>query len=165
MKGGENQMNSKMYLVVSVVVVLLLVGAGFMVIQNQKSLTQTPQPAATPITGNEKVNVTDEAEDNINPQEGDQAEEVKEFTVESNGLNFTPNMISVNQGDKVRITYKNNMDTHDWTLDEFNVKTKLLNKGQQETVEFNASQTGEFEFYCSVPGHRQSGMKGTLVVE
>ncbi|MFN2312139.1 MAG: plastocyanin/azurin family copper-binding protein, partial [Spirochaetia bacterium] len=33
-----------------------------------------------------------------------------------------------------------------------------------QTVEFVADRAGSFEFYCSVPGHRQAGMYGTFVV-
>lgn len=90
---------------------------------------------------------------------------VKEFTIESKGLNFSPNEIKVNVGDTVRITYKNTVGKHDFTLDEFNVKTQLLDAGQEEAVEFVADAAGSYEFYCSVAGHRAAGMKGTLVVE
>jgi mono/diheme cytochrome c family protein len=45
-------------------------------------------------------------------------------------------------------------------------------KGEGEVVQnggvskFTASFTaGKFEFYCSVPGHKEAGMKGTLTVE
>jgi len=34
-----------------------------------------------------------------------------------------------------------------------------------ETVEFTPTTSGTFEYYCSVPGHRESGQFGTLKVE
>lgn len=36
--------------------------------------------------------------------------------------------------------------------------------GGSGTVEFTPSEPGEYEFFCSVTGHRDAGMKGTLVV-
>ena len=91
--------------------------------------------------------------------------DVSQFTVESKGLNFTPNEIRVKKGDKVSVTYKNTLGTHNFTLDEFGVKTKLLSAGQEETVTFTAEKIGTFEFYCSVANHRAMGMKGNLIVE
>ncbi len=30
---------------------------------------------------------------------------------------------------------------------------------------FQATEAGEYEFYCSVPGHREAGMVGTIIIE
>jgi len=61
----------------------------------------------------------------------------------------------------VRIT---NLDAfpHDFTIDELGVKVAL---GASETVEatFDA-KPGIYTFYCSIPGHREAGMEGTLTV-
>lgn len=133
------------------VLVVLGVGAYFLLMKPQ---TQPVVPTETTMTKEEDKTSTTSA-----------MMEAKEFTVESKGLNFSPNEIRVKVGDKVKLTYKNNMGQHNWTLDEFNAKTKLVNAGEQETVEFVASKAGSFEFYCSVPGHRQAGMKGMLIVE
>ncbi len=89
---------------------------------------------------------------------------VREIEVSSSGLRFTPNEIRVNLGDTVRITYRNGGGRHDWVIDEFDAATPVIAAGQTSTVEFVADQAGSFEFYCSVPGHRASGMVGTLVV-
>ena len=36
--------------------------------------------------------------------------------------------------------------------------------GGSGTLEFTPTEPGEYEFYCTVPGHREAGMRGTLVV-
>lgn len=94
-------------------------------------------------------------------------ENVKEFEVSGANLDFTPSSITVNQGDTVRIIFTNTDSSmpHDWVLDEFNARTQQLGPGESETIEFVATETGEFEFYCSVNGHRANGMVGTLTVE
>lgn len=33
------------------------------------------------------------------------------------------------------------------------------------TGEVTPAAPGTYEFYCSIPGHREAGMKGTLVVQ
>lgn len=72
----------------------------------------------------------------------------------------------VNQGDTVRITVINGDPAwHDLKIDEFGVDTgQILEDEQTVTVEFIANQAGDFQYYCSVPGHKEVGMKGLLQV-
>ncbi len=90
---------------------------------------------------------------------------VKSFAVLGSPFKFSLSEIKVKKGDTVRIIFRNMEGTHDWKIDEFNVATKVLSVGQEETIEFIAGKTGRFEYYCSVGTHRQAGMKGALVVE
>lgn len=73
--------------------------------------------------------------------------------------------MEVNRGERVRITLVNDQGTHDLVVDGYNVRTKTIQVGQSETIEFMAEEAGVFEFYCSIGSHRQMGMKGTLVVK
>lgn len=41
----------------------------------------------------------------------------------------------------------------------------LMDPGQNRTVTFQVTQPGTFEYFCDVPGHRQGGMRGELVVQ
>ena len=90
---------------------------------------------------------------------------VKEFTVIGSNFTFTPNTITVNKGDTVKITFQAVSGFHDLTLDEFAVATKQLQAGESETIQFVADKTGSFEYYCSVGNHRAMGMKGMLTVK
>ncbi|MEK7087038.1 MAG: cupredoxin domain-containing protein [Patescibacteria group bacterium] len=90
---------------------------------------------------------------------------VKEFIILGQNYSFSPNVITVNKGDKVKITLKNSEGFHDFKIDEFGAATKRINGGEEDSVEFVADKVGNFEFYCSVGGHRTMGMKGTLIVK
>lgn len=74
--------------------------------------------------------------------------------------------LHVQPGDTVRITLVNGDPTlHDLNIDEFNVHTaQLVEDEQTEIVEFVAAAAGTYEYYCSIPGHREIGMKGKLIV-
>ena len=37
--------------------------------------------------------------------------------------------------------------------------------GGSSTIEFTPSTAGEYEFYCTVAGHKEAGMRGLLVVK
>ncbi|QQG43178.1 MAG: cupredoxin domain-containing protein [Candidatus Daviesbacteria bacterium] len=90
---------------------------------------------------------------------------VKEFNVTGSSFKFDPATITVSQGDTVKINFRNTAGTHDFSLDDFNVKTKVLKADETETVEFVADKAGTFEYFCSVGNHRSLGMVGKLVVE
>jgi len=74
--------------------------------------------------------------------------------------------LKANVGDTVRITVINGDPVqHDFVIDEFNVMSEhLTERDQQVVVEFVVDKGGEFDYYCSVIGHRDAGMLGTLTV-
>ena len=54
---------------------------------------------------------------------------------------------------------------HDFVIDELRVASpKFSASTGKVTVRVTLTQPGEFTYYCSVPGHRQIGMAGTLRV-
>lgn len=90
---------------------------------------------------------------------------VKEFIVTGKNFSFSPDVISVKKGDRVKITFKNTAGFHDFVIDEFGAATKQGQAPFEEVLEFTANKTGSFEYYCSVGSHRIMGMKGILKVE
>jgi len=93
------------------------------------------------------------------------APEVKEFVVSGSNFSLDPSTITVNQGDKVRIVFKNSQGFHDFVIDEYGRATKQNQAPSEEIIEFVADKAGSFEYYCSVGSHRAIGMKGALIVE
>jgi len=53
---------------------------------------------------------------------------------------------------------------HNFTVEELGIRTSDLATGASETVTINAP-AGTYKFICSVPGHADAGMVGTLIVE
>lgn len=124
-----------------IIVGLLIVGGVF--VFNQKKLVIKQESTTTTTT--------------TNP--------VKEFTVTAKSWAFDPAIITVKQGDKVKLKIKSIDVTHGFALPDFDVKIDLV-PNKEETVEFTADKKGEFSFFCSVfCGEGHSGMKGKLVVE
>lgn len=157
-KGGDF-LNNK--IVIAVVVVLVLVVGGF-IFMNRQSTVKNALDVSNPEMASSTP--SDSARDSAQSAVGDNSQ-VKEFTVSNSGFSFNPATLTVNQGDKVKITFKNTGGSHDLTIDGFNVSTKVIQSGQQDSIEFTADKAGTFEYYCSVGNHRALGMKGTLVVQ
>lgn len=69
-------------------------------------------------------------------------------------------------GDVVKITVVNGDPVlHDMKIDEFNATSgELTAQNQQASMIFTVTQAGEYIYYCSVPGHREIGMWGKLIV-
>lgn len=54
---------------------------------------------------------------------------------------------------------------HDLVIPEFDVQSnEITGPGSATAVVFRASESGTFEYLCSVPGHRAAGMFGRLIV-
>ncbi len=74
--------------------------------------------------------------------------------------------LTVKPGDVVEITMVNGDGIqHDVVLPDFGVGSERISQRETETkVVFKALQQGTFAYFCSLPGHRQAGMEGKLVV-
>ena len=104
-----------------------------------------------------------EKKDDAMMDDGDDG--VVEFSITGKNFEYSQKEIRVKQGDRVRINFTSESGFHDWVVDAFGVRTEQVLTGASSSVEFVASQKGNFEFYCSVGNHRGMGMVGNLIVE
>jgi uncharacterized cupredoxin-like copper-binding protein len=90
----------------------------------------------------------------------------QKVTVVAKEFSYTPSRITVKAGQPVQVVLDNKgVLEHDFVLDRFRVKMGAIQPGKTGTVTFTPNAKGTFEFYCSIPGHKEAGMKGTLVVQ
>ena len=89
----------------------------------------------------------------------------KEFTIVGKNYSFTPNTITVQKGDTVKITFTDDEGFHNLIIDGYNEKTQTIKSGNSDVIQFVADKAGTFAFYCGVGDHRERGMQGTLTVE
>lgn len=79
-------------------------------------------------------------------------------------LAFEPGEIAVEAGDAIAIVLTSENERHDFVIDEFEAHVSA-DAGETAVGGFRAHGPGRYAFYCSVAGHREAGMEGTLVVE
>ena len=96
-----------------------------------------------------------------------EASGVVELAVSGDEFSFSPEMLRVPRGARVRLTFTNTgRMPHTYTIDELGVDTGSVSGGGSRTVEFTAPlSAGSFTSSCAIPGHREQGMVGTLVIE
>ncbi len=136
---------------IAIVIALVVVSGGIIWYSNQKSTlapTKTDAKILTP-TSTQKSSDTD----------------IRVINVKGSPFKFEPSEIRVKKGETVTIVFTNEKGMHDWVVDEFNARTKVINGGETDTVQLTPDKAGTFEFYCSVGNHRAMGMKGNLIVE
>ena len=128
-----------------VVLVVIAVAAYFVFKPTMYAPTQTAQPAQ---------------------QESGSSATMQEVSVSGTEFAFTPSTITVKKGQEVKLTFKNNGQyPHNFTVSELGVATNTVEPGGETTITFTPDKTGSFTYVCTVPGHADRGMKGTLTVE
>lgn len=147
---SRNSLNNKSKSVAVVAVVIIII-AGVMYLSRKSSVPSQP--------------IAGETELSTSIPSTPSGSEVKIFNLSAKPFEFSVKEIRVKKGDRVRINLAIEQGMHDWVLDEFGARTPQLKTGESGTVEFIADKAGTFEYYCSVPTHRQRGMVGKLIVE
>lgn len=109
-----------------------------------------------------------------------------EITLEETDFSFSPDTITVPLGKPVTLTITNGgVVEHDFGVQKIGVSD--VSMGHEEgmshdmgameldlhvatqpngvsTITFTPTEAGEYEFFCSVPGHKEAGMMGKLTV-
>jgi uncharacterized cupredoxin-like copper-binding protein len=79
------------------------------------------------------------------------------------GLSYDKSSLEASAGEATIVLTNDSSIEHDVRLEELDVGTDIISEGTDSvTVSLEA---GTYTFFCSVPGHREAGMEGTLTVE
>ena len=111
------------------------------------------------------------------------------YLVEMTNFAFTPSVLEVNAGEVLEIAIQNiDPVLHDFTIEAIDADVHIsylggtgehahaeaaaveadvhfaLTEPGTGVVHLKINEPGEYVFYCTVPGHREAGMEGTLIV-
>src|SRR4051794_33914182 len=86
------------------------------------------------------------------------------INVKARTFAFEPKEITIKAGQDATIALRSTDIEHDFTVDELHIHVHT-GPGQTTKGGIKPDRPGRYEFYCSIPGHKGSGMVGTLVVE
>lgn len=88
-------------------------------------------------------------------------------SVDAQSFRYGPAVVEVaaQPGDLVRIELTNRDPVfHDWTVEGIPDAHVGARSGQTNAATFRIRSAGTFEVWCTVPGHREAGMVGQLIV-
>jgi uncharacterized cupredoxin-like copper-binding protein len=118
---------------------------------------EAPPPGATPEAG-EGTPVAGEA----TPAVGGESTAAP-VEIVSHDIFFEPDTLTILANTDVTVSLPNQgVSAHNFSIDALGIDVDLP-PGATEEIVINAP-AGEYEFYCNVPGHKEAGMVGTLVV-
>ncbi|RFU70614.1 hypothetical protein D0469_05630 [Peribacillus saganii] len=93
--------------------------------------------------------------------------------IETIGTKYKPSNITVKSGENVSLIL-NNMDSveHDLEIKDASIKSVKTNSplhvhampNSKNTIQFTPLKAGIYEFYCTIPGHKEAGMIGVMKV-
>lgn len=122
----------------------------------------------------------DHEEDTYNDSEPQK--DIKKIVIETSGMNYSPQEVVVEKNMSITLVLKNSDQIeHDIEIKgaSFNVMSKSTHQhGVKENVihlhaepqttsniTFTINEVGVYEFYCTIPGHKENGMIGQFVVK
>lgn len=97
-------------------------------------------------------------------ESSDVADDARRIEVTATSFEYDPDEIRVDAGEDVAIVLTSEDILHDFTIDELDTHV-AADRGETEEGGFTAAEPGRHTYYCTVGGHRDAGMEGTLVVE
>lgn len=92
------------------------------------------------------------------------ADGARRVRVDATSFEFDPDEITVTAGEDIAIALTAEDILHDFTIDELDAHVSA-DKGETAEGGLRADEPGRYTYYCSVAGHREAGMEGTLIVE
>lgn len=90
---------------------------------------------------------------------------VEEIVVEAQDILYDITEITIPADTDVTITLVNKgVLEHDLVIEELDIATELLRAGETGSIVVNVP-AGTYEYWCTVTGHKELGMRGTLTAE
>ena len=91
------------------------------------------------------------------------ASDARRLAVSGDGFRFQPASITISAGEPIAIEFTSGDILHDFVIDELDAHV-VAEVGETAQTGLIADRPGTYTYYCSVPGHREAGMVGTLIV-
>jgi plastocyanin len=99
------------------------------------------------------------------PQASAEAPAPSAHEVDMIDINFDPKEITIPANTDVVIKLANKgVTTHNFNIDALGIKSGDVASGAETTVTVNAAP-GTYDYYCAIPGHKEAGMVGKLIVQ
>jgi plastocyanin len=84
--------------------------------------------------------------------------------IEASNFHFAPGRIEIGTGKEIALTLTSEDGPHDFAVDGLGLVADVSGGGTT-THRLRIDTPGTYTFFCTIPGHRDGGMEGSLVVK
>lgn len=84
--------------------------------------------------------------------------------IRASSFHFAPGRIEVRKGEEIALTLTSEDGPHDFAVDGLGLVADVSGGGTT-TQRLRIDEPGTYTFYCTIPGHRDGGMEGSVVVK
>jgi plastocyanin len=89
--------------------------------------------------------------------------DARELTVEARNFEFDPDELKFAAQEEIALELVSEQGPHDFAVDGLGLVNDVAD-GESRVQRLRIDQPGRYTFFCTLPGHRDGGMEGTLVV-
>lgn len=137
--------------------------APFVPISSTSTRNPAPSSVMIPDVGAKNVAANVAVPSMVTPSLPNTDTNFRQFAMRAEGNVFSPAEVIARVGDIVHIDLTAVDHEYDFTQPDFGIRVSVM-KGQTKPVEFNASASGQFTFYCASCGGPAKGPIGYIVI-
>ncbi len=93
-----------------------------------------------------------------NPEAG-----AKPIQVQASNFQFSPSSLHVRAGQEIALRLQSEDSSHDFAIDGLGAVADVSG-GETTTARLRIDEPGKYTYFCTIPGHRDGGMEGTITV-
>jgi plastocyanin len=83
--------------------------------------------------------------------------------VAASNFSFDPDELEIEATEDIALALHSDEGIHDFTVDGLGIVADVSDGGD-DVAALRIDEPGRYTFFCTLPGHRDGGMEGTLVV-
>jgi plastocyanin len=94
---------------------------------------------------------------------GNPPADAPEITVQARNFRFQPDTIRIDAKEEVALRLHSQDGSHDLAVDGLGRVADVAG-GEADRERLRIDAPGRYTFFCTLPGHREAGMEGTIIV-
>jgi plastocyanin len=87
----------------------------------------------------------------------------KPIQVQAQNFSFDPDTLRVKAGQEIALRLQSEDSSHDFAIDGLGTVADVSG-GETTTARLRIDEPGKYTYFCTIPGHRDGGMEGTITV-
>jgi plastocyanin len=94
---------------------------------------------------------------------GKPAADARTVTVDASNFDFDPDELEIDAQEEIGLELVSQDGPHDFAVDGLGLVNDVTG-GERKVRRLRIDQPGSYTFFCTLPGHRDGGMEGTITV-